>query len=169
MFITHSSEHNLVFVLIVHHSAINVTRRPSDLSSWSQRHLHTPKVAHLDLIRTPLGPHFLLQQAVRASLLAKFLLAKRNAHFRYPEPLFKTHSAEHNLVLVLIVHHSVVKVTRRPSDLSVDAPAIRAHTYKNQQHTYRCEQTCAQRLNDRQARIAATIKKREHVHLCLTK
>ena len=120
--------------------------------SWSQKHLHSPsRVAfwpHMEANWT----HVLPLQAVETSLLGQFLWAKHNAQFLRQGALFTTYWSEHTLVLILIVHHAVAKVTEHPSHFTADVPAFKAHSYKIQQHTYKCEQTYAQRINDHQAR-----------------
>ena len=113
-----------------------------------------PQEALFGLIWRPIGPHVLPLQAVETSLLGQFLWAKHNAQFLWRGALFTTYWSEHNLVLIPIVHHAVAKVTEHPSHFTADVPAFKAHRYKIQQHTYKCEQKYAQRINrqQRQAR-----------------
>ena len=69
---------------------------------------------------------------------------------------------------MFIVHHSVAKATESPSHFIFAVPAFKANTYKIQQHTHKCEQTYAQRINDHQARAKYNQFKGERVRLCLT-
>jgi len=94
----------------------NCGKRPWDLfghikvGSWSQRHSPVPPEAHFDLIWRPIGPHFLPLQAALTSLRGQFCLLTA-VHNSCRE--FIVHRSEHKLVRVLIVHHSIIKITAK--------------------------------------------------------
>ena len=106
-----------------------------------------PPEAYFDLIWRPTGAHFLTLRAALTSYCEGNFVNKAQCTPRIRRLI--VHNLSIGIVCLLIVHHSIAKVTESPA---VDVTSFQPHPYKIQQHTYNCEQTHAQRINDSQAR-----------------